>query len=345
MPQRLSRAPDGVPSGAAAPDAESQRLIGRPNRSRPSHFGIGCMNFGWQVDGCRARTIVREAIEAGVDFFDTSVSYGRGASETMLGTALRDLGCRDNVIVATKFGSPATPDARAHEVGNSREIVIKHCELSLARLGTDRIDLMQMHHPDPATPFEETLEALETLLRQGKVLRVGLCNLQGPQLAAAVALAQSRGDITIHSHQVRFNLLDRRAEAQALAEARALGIASLAYAPLAEGFLSGRYRRAEAFPPGSRFALASAANRYEQRFTADVETKLALIDEVARACGVALATLALAWLCRRSDVDRIIIGPSTAAQVRALTAVEAVTLGDESVRRLDQIVPPGTFHA
>jgi aryl-alcohol dehydrogenase-like predicted oxidoreductase len=230
--------------------------------------GVGCMTFGWRADAAETNAIVAAALGIGINLFDTAVSYGRGVSETMLGQALKRTGRRNDVLIATKFGGAATADAKPEELGNSRRTLLAQCELSLRRLQTDWIDLLQIHHFSANVPFEETLGGLEQLVREGKVRHIGCSNFDGAQLLAVIECANRRQLCEIASHQSRFNLLDRRAETDVIPIAYEHGVANLTYSPLAEGLLTGKYRAGEAFPTDSRFAVASPANNYQARLDA-----------------------------------------------------------------------------
>ena len=178
--------------------------------------GVGCMTFGWRAHAAEADQIVAAALDIGINLFDTAVSYGRGVSETMLGQALKRSGRRNDALIATKFGGAATVDAKPGETGNSRLVLRRQCELSLGRLETDWIDILQVHHFSADVPIGETLEGLDQLVREGKVRHVGCSNFTGEQLSEAIECADREGFQSIASHQARLNLLDRRAETDVL---------------------------------------------------------------------------------------------------------------------------------
>jgi aryl-alcohol dehydrogenase-like predicted oxidoreductase len=304
--------------------------------------GVGCMTFGWRADAKEVAAIVSAALDVGINLFDTSVSYGRGVSETLLGDALQKSGRRDELLIATKFGQAATPNAKSDEIGNSRRVLMAQCELSLRRLQTDRIDLLQIHNFSADVPLEETLGGLDQLVRDGKVRQVGCSNFDGAQLAQAVSVTDRLRLHALASVQSRFNLLDRRAEADVMERARRYGMANLVYGPLSEGLLTGKYQSGQSFPVGSRFAAASPTNNYESRLTHGVMQTLKRLEEVAVAHSLSLWQLALAWVLNVGAVSCVLVGPSTSRQVADLESVVDVALSDETMALLGRISPAGT---
>lgn len=304
-------------------------------------LGVGCMTFGWRVDAREADALVAAALDIGVNLFDTSVSYGRGVSETLLGEALRKSGRRHEALIATKFGQAATHDANPHDVGNGLRVLTAHCELSLRRLRTDRIDLLQIHNFSAAVPLEETLGGLDRLVRDGKVRYIGCSNFTGSQLTDAVGIADARHFCPIHSHQARFNLLDRRAETDVMLAARLHGVGNIAYGPLAEGLLTGKYRAGKAFPAGSRFAAASPTNNYGARLTPAVAATITRLEAAAASHSLSLWRLALAWVLANPTVACALVGPSSVAQVESLREVANLRLAPEVMELVDEINPAG----
>jgi aryl-alcohol dehydrogenase-like predicted oxidoreductase len=303
--------------------------------------GVGCMTFGWRADAKEAYEIVTEALDAGINLFDTSVSYGRGVSESILGEALKRSGRRNDALIATKFGLAATPDAKLNDLGNSRRNLIAQCELSLTRLQTDWIDLLQIHNFSADVPLEETLSGLDQLVRDGKVRYIGCCNFLGWQLMEALWSVDRRNFSPIASHQARLNLLDRRAEADVMNVAHRHGVGNLTYSPLSEGLLTGKYRMGEAFPADSRFAAASPANNYGARLTAEVAQAIKSLDQTAISRSMSLWQLALAWVLANPMVSCALVGPSTREQVRALRDISDVSLGGELTEFANKINPRG----
>ncbi len=300
--------------------------------------GVGCMTFGWRADAGETDAIIAAALDVGINLFDTAVSYGRGVSETMLGQALKRSGRRNDVLIATKFGGAATADARPDEMGNGRRTVLAQCELSLRRLQTDWIDLLQIHHFSTDVPLEETLGGLEQLVREGKVRHIGCGNFDGAQLLAAIECANRRQLCTIASHQSRFNLLDRRAETDVIPIACEHGVANLTYSPLAEGLLTGKYRTGEPFPDGSRFAVASPANNYQARLTAAVDQAIQALYAAAASCSMPLWRFALTWVLSNPAVSCVLLGPSNRAQIEALTGLTDCPIDSGLVNSIN---PPG----
>ncbi|MFD1053246.1 aldo/keto reductase [Terrabacter terrigena] len=218
-----------------------------------STVGIGCNNFGRRVDQDGTNAVVRQAIESGVTLFDTADIYGLGASEEMLGLALGSE--RENVVVATKFGMDMQgsngPD---WGVRGSRRYIRKAVEASLRRLGTDWIDLYQLHRPDPRTPIDETLTALDELVREGKVRYIGSSNFTGWQVVDADWTARAAGAARFVSAQNEYSLLERDVEEELVPACEHVGVGLLPFFPLASGLLTGKYRRGESAPTGTRLA-------------------------------------------------------------------------------------------
>lgn len=231
-----------------------------------SVVGIGCNNFGRKLDFDGTRAVVDAALDVGINFFDTADIYGdpQGSSEQMLGEALK--GRRDDVVVATKFGMDMHglngPDFGAR---GARRYVMRAVEASLRRLGTDYIDLYQMHEPDPGTPIDETLAALDDLVRSGKVRYLGNSNFSGWQIADADWVASSNGRSRFISAQNHYSLVHRDVEAEVVPACERFGLGLLPFFPLANGLLTGKYRRGEAPPAGSRLA---GGGRYAERLAA-----------------------------------------------------------------------------
>lgn len=293
------------------------RRLGRTD-VQVAAVGVGCMTFGWRADAAEAEAIVLTALDMGINLFDTSVSYGRGVSETMLGQTLKRTGRRRQAFIATKFGGAATAAAKPEELGNSRRTLMAQCELSLRRLQTDWIDLLQIHNFDADVPLEETLYGLDHLVRDGKVRYIGCSNFTGSQLSAAVECADLNKLCSIASHQTRYNLLDRRAETDVIPTAYERGVANLTYSPLAEGLLTGKYRAGVAFPVDSRFAVASPANNYEARLTAAVGEVVQSLHAAAVSCSMPLWRFALGWVLSNPAICCALLGPSNRDQISAL---------------------------
>ncbi len=308
---------------------------------RVSPLCLGTMLFGSQCDEATSVTILDEAAGLGIDFLDTADVYPVppgpatwGRSEEILGRWLR--GRRERVVVATKCGNRVGPGP--NDAGGSRRHIIAACEASLRRLQTDRLDLFYLHHADLGAPLPETLEALDRLVRDGKVLYVGLSNFEAWQLGLAMAAIAERGLSRIAALQPRYNLLHRPAERDLLPLARAAGIAVLPYNPLAGGVLTGRYRRGEPPPPDSRFARGEWGRMYQGRYGADPMLDVAeAVVEVAKAEGLTPAQVALAWLLGRDGVTGVIVGASRPEHVREWAGALGRRLSEAALTRLEAV--------
>lgn len=311
---------------------------------RVSRLCLGTMLFGSQCDEPAAVAVLDEAADLGIDFLDTADVYPvppdlatAGRSEEILGRWLR--GKRDRVVVATKCGSRVGPGP--NDAGGSRRHVVAACEASLRRLQTDRVDLLYLHHPELGAPVDETFEALDRLVRDGKVLYVGVSNFEAWQCALAFAAIAAHRWAPIVAFQPRYNLLHRPAERDLLPLARAAGIGVYPYSPLAGGMLTGRYRRGEAPPAGSRFARGEWGRMYQGRYWSDRQFDVAdTVAEVARAEGLTPGQVALGWLLGRDGVTGVIAGASRPGQLRESAAAVGRRLPDDAVARLDQASRP-----
>jgi aryl-alcohol dehydrogenase-like predicted oxidoreductase len=302
-----------------------------------STAGLGVNNFGWRIGPDESTAVVDAALEAGVTFFDTADVYGgpgkRGLSEQYLGDALQ--GRRDGVVVATKFGMDMDGESGSlvGEPRASRRYIRSAVENSLRRLQTDRIDLLQLHEPDESTPIEETLAALDDLVRAGKVLHIGAGGLRMSawQFNDMWWTARHHGLPVIVSAQVEWSLLRRERETDVVAASRAHGVGVLPFFPLASGLLSGKYARDLAVPGDSRLTLPGYSALHSER-------NLDLVDAlstVARDAGVGLLDLALGWLAAHDEVSSVISGARTPDQVRANAAATAYRPSAEVRDRVD----------
>jgi len=280
-----------------------------------STAGLGCNTFGATLHPDEVAPLVSAALDSGVTFFDTADVYGGepGQSESLLGAALA--GSRDDVMIATKFGMDTRglngPDWGAR---GSRRYVRRAVEGSLRRLGTDYIDLYQLHAPDPLTPIEETLAALHDLVTEGKVRYLGSSNFAAWQITEADWVARTEGLTPFVSAQNRYNLLDRDAERELVPAAESAGVGILPYVPLASGLLTGKYRRGEPAPAGSRL------ERMPARLVAADFDRVEALQRLAHEWEVDLPTLALGGLAAQPAVGSVIAGARTPDQVRANVA-------------------------
>jgi aryl-alcohol dehydrogenase-like predicted oxidoreductase len=295
-----------------------------------SVVGLGCNNFGGRIDAGATAKVVEAARDTGINFFDTADIYGGTKSEEFLGRALGRR--RAEVVIATKFGMAVD----AQRKGAKPDYIRRAVEDSLRRLGTDRIDLYQLHQPDPSVPIGDTLEALDGLVRAGKVREIGCSNFSVAQIREAEAAVRA-GAARFVSVQNEYSLLHREAEQGVLAECEQRRIAFLPYFPLASGLLTGKYRKNQPAPSGTRL---SPGGRFG-RFLADpnVERVESLI-QFAASRGHTLLELAISWLAQQPAVASVIPGATSPAQVRANAAAASWRLTAEELAAVDAIVPP-----
>jgi aryl-alcohol dehydrogenase-like predicted oxidoreductase len=282
------------------------RRLGREG-PEVSVVGLGCNNFGMRVDLEGTRAVVDAALDAGVTLIDTADIYGgNGGSESFLGEVLE--GRRERVVLATKFGGDMGDGTEAR---GSRDYIRKAVAGSLQRLRTDYIDLYQYHTPDHGTPFEETFGALDGLVREGKVRYVGHSNLDAAQVEEIDALARERGWARPVSAQNRYSLLHRDAERELLPTCERLGIGVLPYFPLASGLLTGKYRRGQPRPEGTRLATR------DEVFTDETFDRLEALEAFAEQRGVSLLSVAIGGLLGQPAIASVIAGATKPEQVRA----------------------------
>ena len=297
-----------------------------------STVGLGGNNFGGRIDFAASRAVVHRALDLGVTLIDTADSYGnRGGSEEALGEIL---GARRNeIVLATKFGMPMDDAGRLR--GASRGYIMGAVEASLTRLRTDRIDLYQLHRPDAKTPIEETLRALDDLVRQGKVRFIGCSNLSAQEVVAAQETARAHGLTPFISCQDEYSLLEREIERELLPVIAARGLGLLPYFPLASGLLTGKYVRGSPPPRGTRLARnsAHAADYLTERNWRVVE---ALSDFASRR-GHSLIELAFGWLLSHPEVSSVIAGATSPAQVEANVAAAGWQLSNDELAEVDRL--------
>jgi len=298
-----------------------------------SEVGIGCNNFGRRIDAAASKAVVDAAIDCGITLFDTADVYGDppGASEEYLGAALQ--GRRDDVIVATKFGSPmAGSNGSDWDARGSRRYVTKAVESSLRRLGTDYIDLYQLHQPDPDTPIAETLSALDDLVRAGKVRYVGSSNFTGWQVADAAWTARTAQTTAFISAQNEYSLLERRIEKDLVPACQQYGVGILPYFPLAMGLLTGKHHR-DNIRPGTRLSHERFADYLAKAPWDTVEA----LETFAQKRSLSLLDVAFGWLAAKPAVASVIAGASTPEQVRANAAAVAWKPSAEDLAELDAV--------
>ena len=287
--------------------------------------GLGCNNFGMRIDYAKSEQVVNQAIDLGVNLFDTAnISGGGGVSEEFLGKALG--GRRQDVIVATKFGGKMGEGP--HQSGGSAVHVKAAVEDSLRRLGTDYIDLYQLHFPDPKTPIDETLRALDDLVRAGKVRYIGHSNFTPAMAVEADWIARTNHLTPFVSGQNEYNLLNRSLEKEFLPVSEKYGLGQLPYFPLASGFLTGKYRQGEQPPEGTR--LAAWAPLAKNILTDDNYAKLDQWEGFARERDHSLLDLAMGWLASNPVISSVIAGATSPEQVQAnVSAAEWRLTADE----------------
>ena len=289
--------------------------------------GLGCNNFGRRVDLEGTRSVIDAALDAGINFLDTADIYGATRSEEFLGRVLE--GRRDRVVLATKFGMKVD-DARS---GAKPDYVVRACEDSLRRLKTDRIDLYQLHQPDPTTPIEHTLAALDGLVRAGKVREIGCSNFSAGDIGAAMEAARGARFVSV---QNEYSLLHREPERGVLGECRRRGLAFIPFFPLASGLLTGKYTEGGPPPKGGRLSDAPPNDRFASE---ENRRRARELGDFARSRGRTLLELAVSWLLGRTTVASVIAGATRPEQVRANAAAAGWQLTDEDLREIDRIAP------
>jgi aryl-alcohol dehydrogenase-like predicted oxidoreductase len=297
-----------------------------------SEIGLGCNNFGMRIDQEGTNAVIAAAIDHGVTFMDTADVYGgQGKSEEMMGVALK--GRRHEVILATKFASPMGrgPDKQ----GGSRRYVMEAVDASLKRLQTDYIDLYQMHRPDPDTPIEETLSALDDLVTQGKIRYIGNSNFTGWMIADADWTARNEHLSRFVSAQNNYSLLERRVEHEVTPACDRFGLGMLPFFPLASGLLTGKYTRGEAPPEGTR--LANFGPRAAAALNDNNFDKLDKLTGWAQDRGHTLLELAFAWLLGHKVVSSVIAGATKPEQVAANAATAGWRLTPEDVAEVTKL--------
>ncbi|WP_285105058.1 aldo/keto reductase [Promicromonospora sp. MEB111] len=309
------------------------RSLGRTG-IKVSPYALGAMMFGaiGNPDHDESVKIIHKALDAGINFIDTADAYSRGESEEIVGKALK--GRRDDVVLATKVHLPMSDDPNHR--GNSRRWIIAEVENSLRRLGTDHIDLYQIHRPDPDTDVEDTLAALTYLVNSGKVRAIGSSTMPAADIVQAQWVAERRGLERFRTEQPPYSILNRGIERDVLPVAQQYGMGTLVWSPLAGGMLTGRYRKGR----------ASDAHRAQYGFAhLQDERRLDVVEQlipVAQDAGIPLNHLAMAFAIAHPGVTSAIIGPRTMEHLDSALAGAEVSLSDEILDRIDAIVPPGT---
>jgi len=310
-----------------------------------SRLGLGCGNFGgigsapaffgMGESEPQAFDLMDRAFDAGINFFDTANAYGGGCSETWIGRWLKSKGSavRELVLLSSKVFNPIGPGP--NDRGLSRRHILQQVDASLTRLQTDRLDMYLIHEPDPDTPLDETLRALDDVVHMGKVLYVGASNIEAWRLARALWISDKAGLTRFDWVQNAFSLLDRAAEREMFPLCTDQHVGFTAFSPLAGGWLTGKYRPGGVYPEGSRMTLRPEPYRDLER--ADVFGGLQALRNDARGRGIDMASLALAWVLHHPRVDAAIIGPRNLDHLAVALAATTVELSDGAVRELGQI--------
>jgi aryl-alcohol dehydrogenase-like predicted oxidoreductase len=298
-----------------------------------SRVGLGCNNFGGRLDASGSERVVRAALDAGIDFFDTADVYGGRLSEEILGRALR--GVRDRVVIATKFGAPGSAEEGFARGG--RAWIERAVELSLERLGTDIIDLYQMHFPDGEIAIEETLGALDDVVRAGKVREIGCSNFGSTRMREAARVSSEKGLAAFRTVQNRYSVLHREPEEKVAPACRELGLGLIPYFPLESGLLTGKYRAGEELPDGTRLAGMDEAQR--ERFLAEGRfDQVERLRSYAEERGHSLLELSMSWLASNPIVPSVIAGATRPEQVAANAAAVNWKLTDEEREEISTLV-------
>lgn len=303
-----------------------------------SEISLGSwLTYGGSVAQEQTTAIVQCAYEQGINFFDTANKYQGGEGERTLGNAIKTLGVdRSELVIATKLFLPMGEGP--NNCGLSRKHIMEQCDSSLQRLGLDYIDVYQCHRPDPATPIEETLRALDDLVRQGKIIYIGVSEWTAAQLTEAVWVARQLNLNPIVSNQPQYSLLWRRIEEEVLPVSKRYGIGQVVFSPLAQGVLTGKYSPGESPPQGSR-AGDSSSNMLMEDITH--ENALQIVEQlkpIADDLGLTLAQLALAWVLREPGISSAIIGASRPEQIDDNIAASGVHLDEETIETIANII-------
>jgi voltage-dependent potassium channel beta subunit len=311
------------------------RRLGRSG-VKVSEISLGSwLTYGGSVAEERAQACIHKAYELGINFFDTANVYMRGVAEEIVGQALKGFE-RDSYFLATKVYFPMgeLPNDR----GLSRKHITEQCHASLKRLGVDYVDLYQCHRYDEDAPLEETLRALDDLVRQGKVLYVGVSEWTADQIADALRLAKEMNLDRIVSNQPRYNMIQRQIEAEVIPLCEREGVGQVVFSPLAQGVLTGKYRPGEAPEQGTRAADRESNRFMQQLMTKEVLSAVEKLGSVASEAGLSMSQLALAWVLQQDNVSSAIIGASRPEQVEDNAEAAGVGLSPDVVSEIDGIL-------
>ncbi len=301
-----------------------------------SEISLGSwLTYGGSVAEEQATACVHRAYEIGINFFDTANVYMRGAAEEIVGRALRGFD-RDSYFLATKVYFPMGEGPNDH--GLSRKHITEQCHASLRRLGVDYVDLYQCHRYDESTPLEETLRTLDDLVRQGKVLYVGVSEWRADQISDALRIAGEMNLDRIVSNQPRYNMIQRQIEAEVVPLSEREGVGQVVFSPLAQGILTGKYRPGEAPEQGTRAADPESGRFMRQLMNEEVLSAVDGLRPVAREAGLSMSQLALAWVLRQENVSSAIIGASLPEQVEDNAGASGARLSEDMISEIDRIL-------
>ena len=302
-----------------------------------SSLCLGAMMFGGKANAEDSYAMIDRALGEGINFIDTANVYNRGRSEEVVGEALQRLGKRNNVVLATKVHGQMSDDP--NDMGTSRRHIITQCEESLRRLQTDHIDLYQLHRPRSDTPIDETLRALDDLVRAGKVRYICTSTFAAWQLVESIYVSKELGANRFVCEQPPYHLLDRRVERELIPAAQTYGIAIIPWSPLAGGLLTGKYRRGQEPPEGTRFADPNP--RFRARMNERIYDVIEPLEEMAKAKGCTLSQFALAWVEQQPGVTSPIIGPRTMEQLEDNLKAKDVTFNEDELKQINSIIRRG----
>ncbi len=315
------------------------RSLGRTG-IKVSNLCLGCMMFGGKTTPADSARIIDRAIDAGINFLDTANVYNAGRSEEATGAALKANGRRQQIILATKVHGRMGEGP--NDWRNTRRHIIESCEASLRRMGTDWIDLYQIHRPDPDIPADETLRALDDLVRSGKVRYIGTSTYAAWQVVESLWVSKEHGLNRFICEQPPYHILDRRIERELVPMAQTFGIGLIPWSPLAGGMLTGKYRRDEPPPEDSRWATYNSNPMQRRRWNERIFDALEGLEPLAKARGITMSQLALAWVMQQPGITSPIIGPRTMEQLEDNLKAFDVTVTAEDREIIDGLVPPGT---
>jgi aryl-alcohol dehydrogenase-like predicted oxidoreductase len=301
-----------------------------------SEISLGSwLTYGGSVAAQQATDCIHKAYDIGINFFDTANVYMRGAAEEIVGDALKGFD-RDSYFLATKVFFPMGEGA--NDRGLSRKHITEQCHASLSRLGVDYIDLYQCHRYDENTPLEETLRTLDDLVRQGKVLYIGVSEWTDGQISDALRIAKEMNLDRIVSNQPQYNMIQRKIEAEVVPLSEREGVGQVVFSPLAQGVLTGKYRPGDAPDEGTRAADPESNRFMQQLMNEEVLSAVDKLRPIAEEAGLSMPQLALAWILRQSNVSSAIIGASRPEQVEDNAAASGAELSPDALERIDEIL-------